>query len=87
MTSAARLRRVWYGFERPAPVADIEAFVNWLSFRLYDPEWEWCADRFWAQMARLARESYLADGTVFTFATRNSDLFTRVLSAFSATAK
>ena len=65
----------------------MEAFVNWLGFRLYDPEWKWCADRLWDQMARLAPESYIADGTVFTFATRNADLFTKVLSAFSASAE
>jgi len=74
----------WYVFERAAPVEEIEVFVNWSGFRLYDPEWKWCADRFWEQMLRLAPESYIADGTVFTFATRNAELFKKVISAFSA---
>ena len=77
----------WYVFERAVLAEQIEAFVNWSGFRLYDPEWKWCADRFWEQMARLAPESYIGDGTVFTFATRNANLFTEVLSAFSASAK
>jgi len=77
----------WYVFGHPVQAGEIEAFVNWMGFRLYDPDFQWCADRFWEQMARLAPESYIADGTVFTFATRNADLFAEVLSAFSAGAK
>ncbi len=72
-----------YVFERPVPVGEIETFVNWLGLRLYDPVWNWCADRFWEQMARLGPESYTADGTVFTFATRNAGMFRDVLSALS----
>jgi len=74
----------WYVFDRTAPVEEIESFVNWLGFRLCDPEWKWCADRFWDQMARLKPETYVANGTDFTFVTRNTDLFTKVLAAFSA---
>jgi hypothetical protein len=77
----------WYVFDRTVPAGEIEVFVNWVSFRLYAPEWKWCADRFWKQMARLAPESYIADGTVFTFCTCKADVFTKVLSAFSASAE
>ena len=77
----------WYVFERAVPAGEIEVFVNWSGFRLYDPEWKWCADRFWEQMARLAPESYIGDGTVCTFSTRNAQLFTNVLPAFSAGAQ
>ena len=63
---------------------EVEVFVNWVTFRLYDPEYKWCADRFWEQMERLTPESYIAEGTVFTFATRNKGLFTGVLAAFAA---
>jgi hypothetical protein len=77
----------WYVFEQTPPPGEIEAFVNWMGFRLYDPEYEWCADRLWDQLARLAPESYIADGTVFTFATRNKGLFTSVLAAFAANAE
>lgn len=74
----------WYVFDQPAPAVEMEAFVNWGGYRLYDPVWKWCADRFWEQMGRLAPESYIADGTVFTFVTRNDQLFRKVLAAFSA---
>jgi hypothetical protein len=62
----------------------MEVFVNWGGFRLSDPNFQEWTDRLWAQLERLGAESYIADGTVFTFATRNADLFTTVLSAFSA---
>lgn len=77
----------WYVFEQPVPPGEIEVFVNWLGFRLDDPKFEWCTDRFWKQMTRLAPESYLGDGTVFTFATRNATLFAKVLLAFPASAE
>lgn len=76
----------WYVFTQPVPAGEIEAFVNWIGFRLYDPDskWQWCLDRFWDQMARLTPESYIAEGTVFTIVTRNPALFAGVLSGFSA---
>jgi hypothetical protein len=74
----------WYVFGQPAPAGEIEAFVNWVGFRLYDPAYQWCTDRFWNQIVRLAPKSYIADGTVFTIATRDPVLFANVLSAFAA---
>ena len=74
----------WYVFKHKVEAGEIEAFVNWMGFRLYDPDYQWCADRLWKRMGRLAPESYIADGTVFTFATRNSALFASVIAAFSA---
>ncbi len=74
----------WYVFEQPVAPGEMEVFVNWVGFRLYDPQFKWCADRFWEQMARLAPESYIAEGTVLSFATRNKGLFTSVLAAFAA---
>jgi hypothetical protein len=74
----------WYVFKHKVEAGEIEAFVNWMGFRLYDPDYQWCADRLWKQMGRLAPESYIADGTVFTFATRNSAPFASVIAAFSA---
>jgi hypothetical protein len=73
----------WYVFDRPVPAQEMEAFVNWIGFTLYDPQYEWCADRLWEQLARLVPESYIADGTVLTFATRNRALFANVIAAFS----
>lgn len=77
----------WYVFEQPVPPGEMEVFVNWGGFRLNDPKYQWCANRLWEQLARLAPESYIAAGTVFTFATRNKGLFTSVLDAFSANAE
>lgn len=72
----------WYVFERAIPGGDIETFVN-SDPLLYDPSSKWFIDRFWEQLARLAPESYIAEATVLTFATRNAALFTSVLAAFS----
>jgi hypothetical protein len=62
----------------------MELFVNWGGFRLYEPRYQEWADRLWEQMKRLTPESYIAEGTVFTFATRNRPLFTSILAAFTA---
>ena len=72
----------WYVFEQRAPVEDIESFVNWGGFRLNEPEFQWCTDRFWNQMAKMKPESYIADGTVFTVVTRNRILFDRIISGY-----
>lgn len=77
----------WLLFEHPVTAGETEVFVNWVGFRLYDPDYQWCADRLWNQLERLAPESYIAHGTVFTFATRNGDLYRKVLAAFSASVK
>jgi hypothetical protein len=75
----------WFVFDREIPVADFEVFVNWGGFRLYDIErYGEFVDRFWKQMERLNAESYLSIGCVFTFATRNTELFDAVIAAFSA---
>jgi hypothetical protein len=73
----------WYTFEQPVAPVEMEAFVNWVGFRLDDPKFKWWADRLWDQMARLAPESYIAEGSVFMFVTPNASLFANVL-AFSA---
>jgi hypothetical protein len=70
-------------FGQEVAAGEIEAFVNWAGFRLYDPGFQWCADRFWQQMDRLAPESYIADAALLAFVTRNSALFRSVLSAFA----
>jgi hypothetical protein len=65
----------WYLFQGEPPVAEFEEFVNWGGFRLDDPGYSWAIGRLWSQLDRLGAESYLADGTVLTFATRNARLF------------
>jgi hypothetical protein len=41
-----------YVLGQPVLAGEIEAFVNWGGFRLYDRDFQWCTDRFWNQMAR-----------------------------------
>lgn len=74
----------WFVFEQHIPIEEIESFVNWGGFRLYDPEFQWCTDRFWSQIVRLKPESYIADGTVFTIVTRNPALFDGIISGYLA---
>jgi hypothetical protein len=62
----------------------MEVFVNWGGFRLYDSHFQEWIDRLFEQMERLSIESYIADGTVLTFAARNGDLFRRVIAALAA---
>ena len=79
----------WYVFNHPIPAGEIEVFVNWTDFRLYDPvASKWLAGRFWQQMLRLTPESYIAEASVvFTFVTSNVSLFTSVHAAFSTNFK
>jgi hypothetical protein len=74
----------WLVFDGLAPVVEMQTFVNYSGFRLYAPEWKSEVDLLWEQIARLRPESYIADGTIFTFATRHSGLFSKVIEAFSA---
>lgn len=74
----------WYVFGHQVPVQEIESFVNWLDFRLYDPRNQWCTDRFWSQIANVKPESYIADGTVLTVVTSNPALFSRIISGYLA---
>jgi hypothetical protein len=73
----------WFVFEQEIPVGEIESFVNWMGVRMYDPASKFLSDRFWDQIPRLAPESYIAEGSVLTFVTRNAPLFSTVLAAFS----
>jgi hypothetical protein len=73
----------WYIFESRVPVEEIESFVNWGGFLLYDPLFAWCTDRFWHQIARIKPETYIADGTVFTLVTRNPVLFDSIIAGYS----
>jgi hypothetical protein len=72
----------WYVVDHPLDAEEIETFVGWGGFRLYDPEFQWRLDRFWSRIARSNPESYLADGTLFTVVTRNPALFDRILTGY-----
>lgn len=74
----------WYVSEHQMPGVEIESFVNWCGFRLYAPEFQWCADRFWSQVEKIKPESYIADGTVFTVVTCNPAVFKRIVSGYLA---
>lgn len=74
----------WYVFDRQVTPQDMESFVNWTGFVLYEPSFDWCMDRLWQQFAKVEPESYISDGTIFTFVTRNPALFQCVLSGYLA---
>ena len=42
----------WYVSEHQMPAEEIETIVNWGGLRLYDPNFEWCTDRFWSQISQ-----------------------------------
>lgn len=72
----------WYVFEHAAPIEEIETFVNWDGFRLYDPKFQWCTDRFWSQIEKMKPESYISDGAVLMVVTRNPALFQRIIAGY-----
>jgi hypothetical protein len=65
----------WYIFEQSPPATEMEVFVNWGGFSLCDSRYQEWADRFWEQLTRFRPESYIAQGTGFTFVARKRDLF------------
>jgi hypothetical protein len=71
----------WYVFAGEVPAGDMEAFVNWVGLRVYDPQFSRLVERLWKQLERLSCETYIAHGTVLTSATRNAELFGTVIAA------
>ncbi len=70
-------------FESATKPGHLAIFVNYLTLCL-DADDE-LVRRFWAQMAWLQPESYLADrDTLLTFMSRDSELFSRVVSTLTA---
>jgi hypothetical protein len=70
-------------FEVPQEQGHLSVLVNYY-FALDPPERAKLANLFWAQMARIRPESYVANNDFLTFATMNEALFARVHDAVKA---
>jgi hypothetical protein len=88
----------WYVFETPTDLGKVfegnifEAalepgfigrFVNYGGFPLLNPGMDALVDLFWKQLESVRPESYVADGNVLNFVTRDSNLFATVLEALA----
>ena len=69
-------------FETPLQPGRVAVFVNYTGFGFHFSEMQELADLFWRQLEWIHPESYIADGNVFNFVTRDNDLFKTVLQAF-----
>jgi hypothetical protein len=88
----------WYVFETPADLGRlaqgnlfeaplqrglVAVFVNFGGFGFHSPTMKDLADLFWTQLEWIQPESYLADGDLLNFVSRDEDLFTTVRQALS----
>src|SRR3954452_2942757 len=68
----------WYVFDSPTTFDECEVFVNYSGFSLHDPAFGEFQERFWRQLARLAPESYVAEGDNLICVTRDLNLFNQL---------
>jgi hypothetical protein len=73
----------WYVFPSRREIGVPEVFVNYDGFRIRyyasDIKLHGLLERFWLQMERLQPESYLAEGEVLMFASRDAGLYEAAL--------
>lgn len=81
--AAADLGRIVEGniFESQLQSGLVAVFVNYSGFALHTPMMQDLLHLFWPQLERISPESYLADGDVLNFVTRDKDLFAKVVQA------
>jgi hypothetical protein len=72
-------------FETWMRVGQVAAFVNFGGFSLHHANMQTLADLFWEQLELIQPESFIADGDLLNFVTRDRDLFTTVYAAFRET--
>jgi hypothetical protein len=80
----------WYAFKSPRVLRDLSdgnvfetsieagqvaAFVNFGGFSLHSPEMKALADLFWMQLELIEPESFIADGSLLNFVTRDEQIF------------
>jgi hypothetical protein len=71
-------------FEYEIAPPNVLQFINFLGFRLSDPQMKDIIDLFWGQMQWINPESYLGDGNrCLIFASSNHDLFGSVYETLS----
>ena len=88
----------WYVFEAPSDLGQvirgnifesrlnpgqIAVFVNYIAFGFHDPLTQELTDLFWRQLEWIRPESYIADGSLLNFVSRDSNLFATVFQALS----
>ena len=66
-------------FEAQLQSGHVAVFVNYGGFALHAPMMQDLLDLFWPQLERISPESYVADGDVLNFVSRDKDLFASVL--------
>ena len=79
------LGQLWHGnvFEAPMTPGHVSTFVNFSSFVLHNPEMSDLVSLFWKQLDWIQPESYIADGVLLTFVSRDEQLFATVHNALS----
>lgn len=68
-------------FEALLQPGNVAVFVNYGGFALHAPTMQELVDLFWPQVERISPESYIADGDVLNFVSRDKDLFATVFQA------
>jgi hypothetical protein len=77
------LGKIWLGniFESPTTAGHVSTFVNFAGFALHNPNVRDLVNLFWKQIDWIQCESYIADGDLLTFVSRNRDAFDAVRHA------
>jgi hypothetical protein len=83
--SPADLGQVWKGdvFNAPLQSGSIAVFVNFSGFSLHNPGTRTLFDLFWTQLESIGPESFVADGDLLNFVSRDQELFAAVCAALA----
>jgi hypothetical protein len=83
--SPADLGQVWQGdvFDAPLPSGSVAVFVNYGGFSLHNPGMQRLLDLFWTQLESIRPESFVADGDLLNFVSRDQELFAAVCAALA----
>ena len=68
-------------FEAPLQPGRVAVFVNYGSFGSHDSIIQALTDLFWRQLEWIHPESFIADGNLLSFVSRDKELFTNVFQA------
>ena len=71
-------------FEGPLQPGKVAAFVNYSGFSLHTSIMQDLATLFWRQLEWVCPESYIADGDLLNFVSRDRSLFASILQALSS---
>jgi hypothetical protein len=70
-------------FESPLQPGQVAVFVNYGGFGFHSSSMQVLTDMFWKQLEWIHPESYIADGDLLNFVSRDRTLFTTVLQSLS----